>query len=242
VVPVKSQFHQTTSEPLLVRVRRPLLLLLVVMGLLIVTYILLQRTGVLAVLMDTELLRIQIERLGLWGPVALMSLMAVAIVINPIPSAPIALVAGALYGHSWGTLYVVVGAGTGAIIAFWIARLVGREPLKRLFGRRVVPAWIGSQNMMMAMVFISRLLPFISFDLVSYGAGLTPLKFWRFVVATFGGIIPTSFLLAHFGEEMAVGDFENTVIAVLLLGLITLITFAGKVLWDWHKNKSQQKR
>lgn len=221
--------------------RRRLIPLLLIVGFLLLSYLLLQRTGLLEVLMDAELLRTEIERLGNWGPVALMLVMATAIVINPIPSAPIALAAGALYGHSWGTLYVVMGAGSGAMIAFLIARLVGRDLLKRLFGERIAPAWIGSQNVMMGMVFISRLLPFISFDLVSYGAGLTPLKLWRFALATFGGLIPSSFLLAHFGGEMAVGDFENTVTTLLLLGLITLIPFAGKVLWDWRQKKIKQK-
>lgn len=241
LVPDRPQLHQTTPQPLAVRLRRPLLLLLIV-GLLVVSYIFLQRTGVLEMLMDAELLRIEIERLGQWGPVALMLLMTTAIVINPIPSAPIALAAGALYGHSWGTLYVVIGAGSGAMIAFLIARLAGQNLLKRLFGERIGLTWLGSQNVMMGMVFISRLLPFISFDLVSYGAGLTPLKLWRFAVATFSGLIPSSFLLAHFGGELAVGDFENTLTTLLLLGLITLIPFAGKALWNWYQNRRQQKR
>lgn len=51
--------------------------------------------------------------------------MVAAIVMNPIPSGPIAMVAGAAYGPLWGTLYVVVGAETGALSAFWLARWLG---------------------------------------------------------------------------------------------------------------------
>lgn len=240
MVPDRPQPHQRITQPFVVR--RRLLLLLLFVALLIVSYMLLQHSGLLDLLLDAELLRIEIERLGHWGPIILMLLMATAIVINPIPSAPIALAAGALYGHSWGALYVVIGAGSGAMLAFLIARLAGRELLKQLFGERIVPAWFGSQNVMMGMVFVSRLLPFISFDLVSYGAGLTPLKFWRFVIATFGGIIPTSFVLAYFGEEMVAGDYENTLLTVLLLGLIMLVPIVGRALWDWYKNRGQHRR
>ncbi|MCD6706936.1 MAG: VTT domain-containing protein [Thiobacillus sp.] len=56
---------------------------------------------------------------------------------NPIPSAPIALAAGAVLGHAWGTLYVVLGAQLGAMAAFGIARFVGYELLRKWFGDRI---------------------------------------------------------------------------------------------------------
>jgi uncharacterized membrane protein YdjX (TVP38/TMEM64 family) len=68
---------------------------------------------------------------------------------------------------------------------------------------------------------VSRLLPFISFDVVSYAAGLTALTFWRFALATLAGILPASFLLAHFGGEMAAGELDRMLYAVLALGLLT---------------------
>ncbi|MEO7246199.1 MAG: VTT domain-containing protein [Rubrivivax sp.] len=75
----------------------------------------------------------------------------------------------------------------------------------------------------MGIVFFSRLLPFLSFDLVSYAAGLTVLEFWRFAVATLAGIAPTSFLLAHFGAEMQTGEAGRIAFAVLALGALTLV-------------------
>lgn len=78
----------------------------------------------------------------------------------------------------------------------------------------------------MGFVFVSRLLPFISFDIVSYAAGLTVLSFWRFALATLAGIVPMSFLLAHFGEEISAGDDRRIMVSVVLLGSITLIPVA----------------
>lgn len=82
----------------------------------------------------------------------------------------------------------------------------------------------------MAIVFASRLLPFISFDVVSYAAGLTTLSLWRFALATFAGILPASFLLAHFGGEMATGELDRILLAVLALGLVTGIPLAVHLL------------
>ena len=71
-------------------------------------------------------------------------------------------------------------------------------------------------------MFVSRLVPFMSFDLVSYAAGLSPITLWRFALATLLGLIPMSFALAHFGSEIEDGNYLVTVTAVLVFGLLTL--------------------
>ena len=73
-------------------------------------------------------------------------------------------------------------------------------------------------------------MPFVSFDVVSYAAGLTTLSLWRFALATLAGILPASFLLAHFGGEMATGEVDRILYAVLALGLLTGIPLAAHFL------------
>jgi len=158
---------------------------------------------------------------GAFGPLAVIVLMTVAVVLSPIPSAPIALAAGAAYGHYWGTVYVAVGAELGAVIAFSIARILGRETLVRWFGHKVDVGLLGSQNVLTFAVFASRLMPFVSFDMISYAAGLTCLKFWRFAVATLAGIIPASFFLAHVGGMANASGYGAVSVAALGLGLVT---------------------
>lgn len=195
-----------------------------------IAYWLLHETGALAILLDGHALRQFIMGLGMAGPLAVVALMTLAILVSPIPSAPIALAAGALYGHTWGTLYIALGAEVGALAAFGLARLLGRDALQRWFGDRLPKTRLGSQGALMAIVFVSRLLPFISFDVVSYAAGLTALSWWRFALATLAGIVPASFLLAHFGEEMATGEVDKILFAVLALGLLTIVPFAVQYL------------
>ncbi len=197
-----------------------------------VAYWFARESGALTLILDGSALREWIAGLGLWGPLAVVGLMTLAILVSPIPSAPIAVAAGAAYGHVWGTIYVLLGAEAGALAAFGVARLVGYEVLSRWFGDRLSVGWLGSQNTLMGLVFVSRLLPFLSFDLVSYAAGLTVLSFWRFALATVAGIIPASFLLAHFGDEMAAGEGERIMISVGALGAITLVPLLVKLVRD----------
>lgn len=172
-------------------------------------------------LLEPERLETLVARAGLWGPVLIVTLMTVAVVASPIPSAPIALAAGAAYGHLWGTVQVVIGAELGALIAFGLARVLGHDVLRRVFGDRVDAGLLGSQNALTATVLASRLMPFVSFDMISYAAGLSRLHAWRFALATLAGIIPASFLLAHFGGEAVSGDLGRATWAVLGLGLLT---------------------
>ena len=187
-------------------------------------------------LMDNERLKMLVARAGLWGPVLIVTLMTVAVVASPIPSAPIALAAGAAYGHLWGTALVVIGAELGALIAFGLARVLGHDVLRRVFGDRVDAGLLGSQAALTATVFASRLMPFVSFDMISYAAGLSRLHAWRFALATLAGIVPASFLLAHFGGEAVSGDLGRATWAVLGLGLVTGLP----LLWLATRRKAQK--
>jgi len=209
----------------------------------------LTNSGVLDRIGNGDALRDWVVSRGAWGPLLVIALMTAAIVFSPIPSAPIALAVGAVYGHGWGTLYVVIGAAMGAMIAFLIARLVGYPLLRQWLGGGLDHAlpkpvstmktgnsermlgWLGSQNGLMAIVLGSRLLPFLSFDLVSYAAGLTSLTFPRFLLATLIGVVPISFLLTHFGDQMTAAGPEQFATAALLLGLATGVPLIGRWLW-----------
>lgn len=187
--------------------------------------------------LDGERLEMLVERAGLWGPVLIISLMIVAVVASPIPSAPIALAAGAAYGHIWGTVQIVIGAELGALIAFGLARVLGHDVLRRVFGTSVDAGLLGSQAALTATVFASRLMPFVSFDMISYAAGLSRLHAWRFALATLAGVIPASFLLAHFGGEAVSGDLGRATWAVLGLGLVTGLP----LLWLAMRRRTERK-
>ena len=204
-------------------VRRRALFGVLVILLLAAIYWWMLATGTLTTITNQGALFDRIVRLGVWGPLIIIFMMILAILISPIPSAPIALAAGAAYGHWWGTLYVLIGAEAGALAAFGVARLVGHDTVHRWFGDRLSAGLLGSQSALMLIVFVSRALPFMSFDLVSYAAGLTVLSMWRFAIATIAGIAPISFLLAHFGSEMATGETGRILLSALVLGSLTMI-------------------
>jgi len=215
------------------RVFRVLLIGLILAG--VVALVLVgSEAGWLARVTDQKALRGMVEGWGVFGPVLIILLLAMAIVMSPLPSAPIAMVAGAAYGPVWGTMLTVAGACLGASIAFSLARFLAYDAVRRwdLVDRQLT--WLErghSQNWLMGAIFLTRLAPFLSFDAISYAAGLTPLAFWRFALATLLGVTPISFLLAYGGDTaLAIGS-ENPIITLLIFGGITGIPILARMIW-----------
>ncbi len=209
---------------------------LVLVFVLVGVYLAVSASGILVYLRDPETLRETLPSLGSWGPLVVIGSMTLAIVFSPLPSAPIALAAGALYGHTFGTLYVLIGAELGALIAFGIARIAGATVMKRWIENVRFMHLEGSQGALMGIVFATRLMPFVSFDAVSYAAGLTPLSLWRFALATFVGILPASFLLGHFGAELESADTGKAGLLLLILGVAVFIPLLVRLIRQYRRN------
>lgn len=206
-----------------------IIIFLLLITCLFIIYFVLDHYGITKLILDTKTFKLYIQNMGIMGIVLIILLMAFAILFKLLPSAAIALASGAVFGHTWGTLYIILGAWLGAIIAFSITRVLGKNALYRLSGKRISINQQQSQAWLMWGLFVSRLIPFIPYDLMSYAMGLTPIKLWRFSIATLLGVIPTSFLLAHVGGELMMTDINellnNTITFVMLLILPLFLLF-----------------
>ena len=171
---------------------------------------------------------------GSLGPVVYMLMMIIAIVFAPIPSSPLAIFAGTVFGLWWGTLWTILGASAGALIAFFIARKFGRPFVVKILSEKKlsdIEARFSERNLVLT-VFLLRLLPLPLFDAVSYAAGLTRISVRGFTFATITGLLPLSFLFSYAGELLA-NRIVVFSIAVIVLSLFILI-FA-KIYYDAKK-------
>ena len=201
-------------------------------------FLALQQSGFLVHVSDPDALRRSVLSLGLWGPAMLIGLMAVAIIAPPVPSSPIGLAAVATYGPVLGALLTIVASGLGSFVAFGIARFVAYDAVREWSLVKRPLDWLEekpSQKWLMAAVFLSRLLPFISFDAVGYAAGLTPLAFWRFALATIAGVTPISFVLAYSGDALLMYVGENAMLWTLLAGGLVIAPIILKLVYDHVK-------
>jgi uncharacterized membrane protein YdjX (TVP38/TMEM64 family) len=141
-----------------------------------------------------------IESFGVWGVLASILIMVLHSFV-PFPAKFAAMANGMLYGPIWGTLITWTGAMLGAWLAFGLARWLGRPFVLRMVGERrraAVDEWALRQGA--GALLFSRLVPVISFNLINYAAGLTPISWWTFTWATGLGILPLTALMVLMGD------------------------------------------
>jgi len=176
---------------------------------------------------------------GIWGPVLLMTMMVIAVVVGPIPTLPISAASGLAFGMAGGTLIAATGALIGALIAFWTARLLGRDLACRYLEKNPLFTAESSQRLLFWIVFMTRLIPIFSFALISYASGVTAISAWRFALATFIGMLPMTVVFAGLGHTFELHPTLTVVAAgVILIAMAILPYYLNTHLVRWLGRRS----
>lgn len=170
---------------------------------------------------------------GPWGPLLLLLLMVLAVVVGPIPTLPVSAASGLAFGMLQGTFIAVVGAGVGALVAFWSSRILARDYFRRKLSGHPVFAADAPQRTLFWGILLTRLVPLFSFALISYAAGLTSVTTWRFLVASVIGMLPMTFVFAGLGHTLEVHPVWTVLAGALVLLVMTLMP------WWWHRRRAR---
>jgi uncharacterized membrane protein YdjX (TVP38/TMEM64 family) len=159
-----------------------------------------------------------IRSLGGWGLAAAVGLMILHSFV-PFPAEILAMANGMVYGPFWGTAVTWVGAMLGAYASFSLTRFLGRPFVKRIVDQEKldkVDKW--TKNRGSVPLLLSRLIPVISFNLINYAAGLTPISWWTFTWTTGIGILPMTILMAAMGNSMNILPLWAWLLLLVLFG------------------------
>ena len=139
------------------------------------------------------------------------------------------LTGGFLFGSVLGTIFVNIGATTGATLAFLAARYVLRDWVERKFGKRIEPIQAGFAQNAFSYLLTLRLIPAFPFFLVNLVSGLTRIPLGTYVIGTSIGIIPGSFVYAFAGRQLgsinSLAEIASppVLLAFTFLGLLALV-------------------
>ena len=168
-------------------------------------------------------------------------LMVLQSVVAPLPAFLITFANAALFGFWKGALLSWSSAMVGAALCFFIARSLGREAVEKLTSKGALKniddffKRHGKQS-----ILIARLLPFISFDIVSYAAGLSSVSFLGFWVATGLGQLPATLVYSYVGGFLT-GGAKLLVTGLLILFALAFLIGLGKQLYT-ERQKSKEKQ
>ena len=126
---------------------------------------------------------------------------------------------------------------TGAALCFYIAKFLGRSTVENITSKFALDSVddffekYGKHT-----ILIARLLPFMSFDLISYAAGLTSMSFISFFIATGIGQLPATIVYSYVGE-MLTGGAKLMMTGLLTLFALSILIYVIKIVWNEKNNK-----
>lgn len=169
-----------------------------------------------------------VQRLGNLGILAYIGFLIVAIVVGPIPSTPVTVAAGAIWGPIPAGIYGVTGLVLGSLAAYFIGRTLGRTTVQALTGKTIYFSMHRGEIYLGWIVFVTHLLPFLPYDLISYGAGISGLSLPVFAIANLLGLIPNTLLLTHMGSAFTIGMPIAITLAVVFLLMLAILPWGVK--------------
>ena len=128
----------------------------------------------------------------------------------------------------------------GAAVCFFIARILGRDVVEKLTskaGLEQIDEFFDKHGQLS--ILIARLLPFISFDIVSYAAGLTSMSFGSFFLATGIGQLPATIVYSYVGGMLTGGAKMLVSALFILFALAALIVLLKQVYSERQKKKAK---
>ena len=186
---------------------------------------------------DFAVVRDFVASYGAYAALISFLLMIFQSIAAPLPAFLITFANANLFGWWQGAILSWSSAMAGAAVCFFIARILGRDVAEKLTskaGMQQIDTFFEKYGK--NTVLICRLLPFVSFDIVSYAAGLTSMSFISFFVATGVGQLPATIVYSYVGG-MLTGGAKLLVTGLLILFALSALIFMGRKIYMDRQNK-----
>lgn len=189
---------------------------------------------------DFTVVRDFVASYGAYAVVISFLLMIFQSIAAPLPAFLLTFANANLFGWWQGAILSWTSAMAGAAACFYIARILGRDVAEKLTSKSGL-AQIDTffERYGKNTILICRLLPFISFDIVSYAAGLTSMSFMSFFIATGIGQLPATIVYSYVGGMLTGGAKLFVTALMILFALSALIFMLRKIYMDRQSKKEK---
>jgi len=178
-----------------------------------------------------------INSFGFWAWLIFILLVILEVVLAPIPPLVLYIAGGFIFGAFFGGVLTLVGNLIGAGIDFFLARRYGREFIEKKVDKKIRKKFDNFSDKYGGFaIFLLRVNPLTTTDLVSYLAGFSKLKFLKFMLWTALGLIPMIFLQTYFGDFFVRGNGVLSAL-VIILSILYLIFFVYLIIKVFVRKK-----
>jgi uncharacterized membrane protein YdjX (TVP38/TMEM64 family) len=196
-----------------------------------------------------------VENLGIWGAIAFIIIYNVATLLF-IPGSLLTMKGGCLFGIFWGSIYVLIAAMIGAVLAFiigryfsqdWICQQLEKHPKFKAIDQAITKeGW--------KIVLLTRLSPLFPFNFLNYAFGITNISLRDYILGSFG-ILPGTIMYVYIGSlatnlatistteqptSLEIKILQFTIQAVGLIATIIVTIYITKIAQkSLHKNLAE---
>jgi uncharacterized membrane protein YdjX (TVP38/TMEM64 family) len=171
---------------------------------------------------NQQQLQLWLQQMGMWAPIIYIVVYAIATIFI-LPSTPLNLSGGAIFGSVWGTVWTSIAAVLAAVLSFGFSRTIGRKFIEQKLAGR----WQSLDREMeqggFFYMFAIRLLPLIPYGMVNFAAGLTSIKFRDYFFGTLLGTVPGILPFVMMGAGLTAlkqGNVFPILVALALIGML----------------------
>lgn len=177
---------------------------------------------------DPEQFRAWVDSFGAWSRLIFVGMVFLQVIVALIPGEPIELMAGYVFGLVEGTLLAMAGILLGSWAVFALVRRFGPKFVRVFFPEKELKrlSFLKNPKKSGVLAFILMTIPGTPKDLLSYFAGLMPLKTWQWLLIVAVSRIPS--LMTSTVSGAAAGE-ENYVLAAVVFVLTVIAGAIGIV-------------
>ena len=201
----------------------------IIAAIMLVAVFLMQKIGV------SELRELIGEHVLFAPMIYVLCLAILPIFLFPVPV--LAVVAGAVFGLFAGSLYTIIGAMINSVLMFYIARFLGFRAVSDFTqnSKSKILKTLGEPGGKFSLILILRLMPLVPYNALNYACGVMNVSLRDYVVATFVGIVPATFIMVNLGEKALDMRSNGFIIACVLMAALVVLS-------SWGAKKIRAKR
>ncbi|HSB79886.1 MAG TPA: VTT domain-containing protein [Candidatus Methylomirabilis sp.] len=180
-----------------------------------------------------------VGRFGPYAPLAFILIQASQVVLAPVPGEATGILGGYLFGTGLGFLYSTAGLTLGSVLAFGLGRWLGLPIVRRVVSKEVYHRFdFISRAGGELVTLVCFLIPGFPKDYLCFLLGVSPLQFGMFLVISFFGRMPGTWLLSIQGAKVRSAQYTEFVIYLLVAAAAAVLAYIYReAIFQWMRRR-----
>ena len=197
--------------------------------------------SLVGLLKDTGRFKAWIEGFGVWGVIVFAALRVLQTVVKFIPTEPVEIAAGLVWGWFGGLAICLLGNVLGSIVILFLMRRLGVRILRlfHLENKLQSMRFLQDREKRNRILFILYLVPGTPKDTITYFAGLTDINLIEFMLISSVARIPAIVSSTICGAYLGANNFK---VAAIVFGVTALLSIPGAIVYKKISGRYIQNR